>query len=72
MSDWQPIKTAPHDRSYLLLYIPDSAQEPQVVIGYGNPDDGPDDWLQSDNNSGGFLIDMPVTHWMPLPAPPSA
>lgn len=72
---WMPIESAPRDGSYMLLYLPDSARA-DIVIGHwsegelpnGEPD--PDaDWYEMVGD-GGWPIDVPITHWQPLPQPP--
>lgn len=58
MSDWQPIDTAPKDRTFVLLGV----RGGEVCIGFWNGvawDDG-----DFNNHMTGF------THWMPLPEPP--
>lgn len=60
MNAWQPIETAPKDGTWILS----ASDEHGVCIvhySYG-------DWYQ-DNESGLPLDDL--THWMPLPLPPT-
>lgn len=73
MSEWQPIETAPKDRSVLLYepiggwWLPEP--RPGVVphIWVGN-------WWKGDTLNraqwNGAMYSAP-THWMPLPAPPT-
>jgi Protein of unknown function (DUF551) len=70
---WRDIESAPKDGTILLLFLSESAVM-TIVIGHWSATDGDpqsDDWYQNDGTSGSFAIDVPVTHWMPLPAPPS-
>lgn len=80
---WQPIETAPKDRS-ILLGAPGRSTEghwlvpPPVYLGdcggecrcpeYEDSDEKPGWWSMD----GGFTEDHPPTHWRPLPAPPSS
>lgn len=71
MSEWQPIETAPKDGTNLLLYLPESEKRP-IVVGYYSIPLGHEDesyWFEVEGD-GGFMIDVPATHWMPLPEPP--
>ena len=65
MSDWQPIKTAPRDSSWVLVFL----SEPHTLGGrihtaLMRPDvmiiGGLFEWDQ----------EAQPTHWMPLPEPP--
>ena len=76
MGDWQPIETAPRDGTEFLAYGPE--------INDDGDDDG-DEFIQEydeliciacwRSHSGEWVSDGMViyhlTHWMPLPAPPS-
>ena len=76
MSDWQPIETAPKDRTEFIGF------DGVGVFCYSwqaEPDD--DDhtgWCIACYSFGGVLYDLhsvpgrAPTHWMPLPAPPVA
>jgi hypothetical protein len=62
MSEWQPIETAPRDgETNVLTYRGAGLQA--VAIYFPHRDS---DWCCSD---GVHLLD--VTHWMPLPPPPT-
>jgi hypothetical protein len=54
---WQPIETAPRDGTVILVYAPGLFQTAAWVDGY---------WTTACEN---WLDD--VTHWMPLPEPPT-
>jgi len=59
--DWQPIDTAPRDRTAILVYC---ESESILIVSwnviYGGFDDGEGRPWGKDN----------ATHWMPLPEPP--
>lgn len=62
---WQPIETAPKDGTTILI-----AHERAVFDGYwSEPGNG---WVDGDEALSGDLITYLVTHWRPLPAPPTA
>lgn len=61
---WQPIATAPKDRSAILLYE-DEAVGLGVFVGYWTGFNG----FQPLTSSS---WDAQPSHWMPLPAPPAA
>ena len=84
MSAWQPIKTAPRDGSYILLY----SRIHGVLQSYfapgrwreimeGREYEGPV-WIVGDDlhqfeveeSESGFWDDPDVTHWMPIPQLP--
>lgn len=60
---WWPIKTAPLDGSYVLLFSQDG-EETGVVMASWEGSRGWRCWSRGDVVSG--------THWMPVPAPPGA
>jgi len=80
MSKWQPIETAPRDGTPVIL-----CSDRTVAIGSWNPEG--DSWVDENgdiegpahhlevtgfwNSSGGWFQPNEVSHWMPLPAPPS-
>lgn len=80
MSDWQPIETAPRDRTRVLLYGPyqwedyQSDQRVGVVVGYFDAEDevygGSDRWVLESTNP--YTDYCQPTHWMPLPLAPVA
>jgi hypothetical protein len=61
MSEWQPIETAPKDRT-ILLWVPYDAWQ---VCAW---DELHKEWV----STGGLSFDAVPTHWMPLPEPPAA
>jgi hypothetical protein len=81
---WQPIETAPKDGTDIILMAPGrvtighwtTEDECRVDVGdcggecrcreydYTDPS-----WISWD---GGFTLEHPPTHWMPLPNPPSS
>ena len=70
---WQSIDSAPRDGSIVLLFLPESRAQDGVVMGYWSAtDEAPEDdaWYMCDGLDGGTMIDVEVTHWRPLPAPP--
>lgn len=60
VAEWQPIETAPKDGKWLLVWNGLSAQIPAVAYYDGEV------WTHGDNT---FYWN--ISHWMPLPAPPS-
>ena len=70
MSDsWQPISTAPRDGTKILAF---SAGE-CVAVQYSTIPDGTAFWELAFNPRTGTraVLGTPITHWRPLPAPPS-
>jgi hypothetical protein len=75
--EWQPIKTAPRDGTWVLLYFdgwdtPSSEGQPTIYVGQWPPEDH---W----RHDGTWYVDWgdltqyhigPPTHWMPVPEPP--
>lgn len=62
MSDWQPIATAKNDGRSVLVWWPAMDDEPMIA------------W-QKDlqwRSDGVMFYTIGPTHWMPLPAPPTA
>jgi Protein of unknown function (DUF551) len=87
MMDWQPIATAPKDGTAVLLaitpidsydllgYRPD--RHVTRTIGWWDGDEWDSDLMEEGTaDTEGFSSAIPIhirpTHWMPLPAPPSA
>ena len=68
MTDWQPMATAPKDGTMVLLFVPDSAIL-EIVFGRYDTSGDEGDWLMDWGNER-TVIDVPVTHWMPMPEPP--
>jgi hypothetical protein len=71
---WRPIDTAPHDAVVLIfLACPGIDVIDDIVIARWEDDpDFPDGgaWYPACAD-GGMPIDVPATHWMPMPAPPT-
>lgn len=65
MSEWQPIETAPKDRTAILVYCPESGIIYQVYRFEG------EDRFRM-YNSGGRIVYQKPTHWMLLPDPPKS
>ena len=74
MSKWQPIETAPKDKTPILVYTGDgsiNSHGGKYVVGFyaGRSHTHGDDYeycTSSDNV--GYIVQ--ATHWMPLPEPP--
>lgn len=74
MSDWLPIDSAPKDGTVLLLHVPESRAQGRVVMGYWSAtDEEPEEdcWYMCCGLDAASMIDVPVTHWQPLPPPPT-
>ncbi len=63
--EWQSVSTAPlnEDRQAILGFSPVMGR--QVVYYAGYAFDGAPQWCNGD-------VEFPITHWMPLPPPPTA
>lgn len=61
MSDWQPMDTAPKDRTQILLW-----NGAYIAIGEWLPEG----YFEDHEPARWFPINEP-THWQPLPEPPS-
>lgn len=67
---WQPIETAPKDETPVLLWCPQSWDTRGVRVGFWS--EQYEDWFDSDAASISiFAIYSIITHWMPLPPPPT-
>jgi hypothetical protein len=71
---WQPIETAPRDGTRILAYQIFSETKPVLVVhrhdpggAERNPRHNYDTWVSDWNTPVGE-----ITHWMPLPEPPTA
>lgn len=67
MNEWQPIETAPKDGTEIDLWaggfrFPDSKYYKDAWRYWGPDDYDSQEWVK---------IIHPVTHWMPLPKPPT-
>lgn len=68
MTGWQPIETAPRDKTRVLLWCTAGRyHNPFSVTGYFLVEQNCRSWV--DTYSGEDL--PPPTHWMPLPPPPT-
>ncbi len=70
---WQPIESAPKD---IAILVWDEASGVNVSYSTTGVDHDSDErregWFSAerDNRDEIMVLDGPVTHWMPLPAPP--
>lgn len=75
--EWQPIETAPRDGTTILIYMPEASRLKVREACWATPWEGaPDEqcyWMTPHGPAGrGYtILPMAVTHWMPLPEPPS-
>lgn len=70
MSEWQPIETAPKDKTILIFHHDYNKWRGQIRIGYSHGDyNGHKDVITEDGQCGWPIRPLP-THWMPLPTPP--
>ena len=65
MSDWQPISTAPKDGTTILVVF-----DGKLVVAKYVECSSPWKWAEWDEEKGSFN-ERWVTHWMPIPAPPT-
>lgn len=74
MTDWQPIATAPKDGRRILGFGRLSWDDPGMLsIGTVRWDATYNRWEIDPNENTEYDADTcDLTHWMPLPAPPSA
>jgi len=76
MMTWQPIETAPKDATSVLIYLP-KGRRPVCEAFWATPwEDAPEDqcfWMTPMGLAGRGYTILPkaVTHWMPLPPPPT-
>jgi hypothetical protein len=82
MSEWQPIETAPKDGTNVFVCVPTDSSFPTAAFyltsayceeEYGDPDYMEEGWYWAPGYPSDFH-EYPInpTHWMPMPAPPSA
>jgi hypothetical protein len=72
MTDWQPIDTAPKDRTAVLLWARLHAHPPErdsffEVVGFYHRASGVERWKTRETDE-----DLIATHWAPIPKPPGA
>lgn len=66
--NWQPIETAPKDRTVIWCYLPDFDE--QACLRWVTFDDW-SGWLYVESVLNDCLdIELAPSHWMPLPEPP--
>lgn len=67
---WQPIATAPHDGTSVLVYAP--ANKCAYYDRHQRPCWSVDHWHYTTHGAGWYkqAPDTPWTHWMPLPEAP--
>ena len=65
--EWQPIETAPKDGTWILVIIAGEHPDgyPYIPACAQWRDGG---WFETNDTEP--AEDWPLTHWMPLPAPP--
>jgi hypothetical protein len=66
---WQPIETAPEYEDVLLCIPRYGVGIDMPVMAVGEQRNGI--WYSCDSDEDDYVLHQP-THWMPLPAPPSA
>ena len=70
--EWQPIKTAPRDGTWVMLFCPDvpPGLEPTSDLTHWIAQWNYliSDWTDQDDCS--VVSETDTTHWMPLPKPP--
>lgn len=76
---WQPIETAPRDKTRIIVSVPSvhSAYPDIIGVAYFDPEDHAGTWWWGGTQLDHYHNDCieegnsgPPTHWMPLPAPP--
>ncbi len=87
MSEWMPIETAPKGRKLLAGWYQSNGIWRTVTARYypkgtldwgedfeGDDDDGyaPEGWYEESETQDNILAIKCLTHWMPIPDPPSA
>lgn len=78
MSEWKPIESAPKDGTRVLIYMPEASRQKVQEAYWAKPwEDALDEqcfWSTPHGPAGRGYTILPkaVTHWTPLPAPPTA
>lgn len=68
MSEWRLIATAPKDWA-VLVFIPNASAGLEIEIAHCASDDPDGDWYPATRDLAA-PIDIPPSHWMPLPVCP--
>lgn len=72
--DWQSIESAPKDETWVILFFADrapwQAEADGMVLGFWSEEYGA--WFDSEAASNALNESVEPTHWMSLPAPPTA
>lgn len=77
--EWQPIETAPKDRSPIVIAVPTKDRDDFIVgEAYFDPEHYDGEWWWAGTGHGDYhggpiseINHHMPTHWMPLPAPPA-
>lgn len=73
---WQPIKTIPENQEVLLYdpsWVCEDFNPKGIRIGFYGQGDGlyyTAEWVDHQDFYASVEIELPPTHWMPLPEPP--
>ena len=70
---WMPIATAPRDGTEILVFVEDH-RNPELricVAWFVAKPDGSAKWMVFSTPDAIFSLAQPVTHWQPLPKPPT-
>ena len=66
-SEWQPMSTAPRDGTRVLVWSP--TEGAYHVLSFDSAP--PPGWMSQDGDYVVFEDQEPLSHWLPLPAPPT-
>ena len=72
MSEWQPIETAPRDETLILALHPYAWANPELdpPVAVIRWDTRAEKWLFHLPGNYLQIVEIPPTHWHPLPEPP--